>query len=198
MYGVNLVVKTSCTKGKGEHMKYCEMERIEQMKEFLDSKKDFLISKQIGKMRGLYFENAVYVKDALEAGLRKMTLNRNGGRLVIAYLRSSYILRSHEFYIAYYAGEPFVEEEPACIYFNMQPIFKGIDEDLQEIEQKLHEKYIRVFSCEIEEIQRWYMEQIYKNFVYIMVSAMDRIQKGKRIEIYYGEYMGKLKLIGTI
>ena len=48
-------------------MKRCEMERTGQMKEFLESKKDFLISQRIKRMEELYNGNAGNLQNDLES-----------------------------------------------------------------------------------------------------------------------------------
>ena len=179
-------------------MKRFEMERIGQMKEFMEARKNVLIKERINKMKYLFVENIHNKKSELENILKELSKNKNEGKLVISYLRSSYILSSHEFYVAFYEGEVFVKEEPPCIYFNLKPIFDGIDEDLRKLDQALHKKFIRIFAGEKEEIHRWYMEQIYMQFVHIVKAAIEGIIEEKEIEIYYGGYMDALEVAGRI
>ena len=179
-------------------MKRCEMERIEQMKEFLEIKKDFLIKERINKMKGIFIENIDKKRNEMENALRELLPDENKGKLVISYLRSSYILNSHEFYVAYYEGEAFVEEEPSSTYLDLKLIFDEIDEDLQEMDQALHKKFIRVFAGEKEEVRRWYIEQIYMQFVHVVKAVVDGISEGKKIEIYYGGYMDALEFVSKI
>lgn len=179
-------------------MKKYKMDRIDQMKEILTEKKNLLINNRINKIEKAYFDNICNIKTDLEKALRNLASSREGGRLAISFLRSSYIVNSHEFYIAYYKRDIFVEEEPECIYFSLQPLFSGTEEDLKEIIEELHKRFIRVLSAEKEEICRWYMEHIYSQFVYVMETALNCMEIKTGIPIYYGEYMGNLKLIGKI
>lgn len=191
-------------------MKKCVMERIAQMKECLEQKTDFLADERIRKMESLYISNADNVQKNLEAALKKLVPDRGEGELVISYLRSSYLSDSYEFYIAYYEGEAFVMEEPDCVYYDMQSVFypvmqsekasasDGIDADLQEIDEILHKKFIRVSPGEEEEIHKWYVEQIYKQFVRIIRAALERISVEKNTEVYYGGYMDAVEPVGRI
>lgn len=104
-------------------MKKYKMDRIDQMKEILTEKKNLLINNRINKMEKAYFDNICNIKMDLEKALRNLASSREGGRLAISFLRSSYIVNGHEFYIAYYKRDIFVEEEPECIYFSLQPLF---------------------------------------------------------------------------
>ncbi len=179
-------------------MKRCEMERISQMKEFIEAKKNVLIKERINKMKYLFIENIDNKKSELQNILKELSKNKNEGKLVISYLRSSYILSSHEFYVAFYEEEAFVEEEPPCIYFDLNPIFDGVDVDLRKLDQALHENFIRIFAEEKEEIHRWYMEQIYMQFVHIVGAMTEGITEEGETEIYYGGYMDALEFVSKI
>ena len=113
-------------------------------------------------------------------------------------MRSSYIANSHEFYIAFYEEEPFVEEEPDCIYFRMKEVFDGLEEDWRELDEALHQHFIRIISGEKAEIHRWYTERIYQALDRIMKETVENMGKDKGISVYYGGYMEELKAIGCI
>lgn len=179
-------------------MKHYEMERISQTKEVIGEKVDSLINSRLEKMEKLLVSNADSIQNDLGIALTELTSDKKDGSLVISFLRSSYILKSHELYIAYYGGEPFVEEEPDCIYFNMKSIFSGIEEDWHEMDKELHQNFIRVFAGEKEEIRRWYMERIYIALESIMRMAVKKMQKNKGVNVYYGGYMEEIKIIGSI
>lgn len=72
-----------------------------------------------------------------------------------------------------------MKEEPDCIYFDMQSGFAGIDEDIQKIDERLHGKFIRISQGEKEEIHKWYIEQVYKKFIYIVKAAVERTEGGQ-------------------
>lgn len=172
-----------------------KMERVQQMKDGLKEKKDFLLRKRCEKIEDMFINNIGNMQENFIKIIEELASERDGGSLVISYLRSSYILGNHEFYIAYYKEEPFVEEEPDCCYFNMSPILNGIEEDLKEMKCILYMNYIRVFAGEIEEIHRWYMEQIYLSFENVMKRMVGMLNIKAEISIYYGGYMDKLNII---
>lgn len=101
-------------------MKQCEMGRFTQMKEVIGEKVDLLIEKRLHKLEKSLTNKEENIWRDLESVLRELTSDKKEGSLVISFLRSSYITNNQEFYIAYYEEEPFVEEEPDCIYFNMK------------------------------------------------------------------------------
>lgn len=191
-------------------MKRCEMERTGQMKEFLESKKDFLISQRIKRMEELYNGNAGNLQNDLESALRRLTPNNGEGKLALSYLRSSYLLGRYELYIAYYQEELFVEEEPDCIYFDIQyglypagqlengDSAEGIARDVRELEENLHGKFNRISQGEKEEIHKWYAEQVCRRFADIVKILLEKCQGEKRTEVYYGGYMDTAELIGRI
>ena len=168
------------------------------MQELLESKLNFLISRRLDKIRKLYFENTYNMQNDLEIALIELVSDKTDGSLVISFLRSSYILKSYEFYIAYYEGELFVEEEPDCVYFSMKRALRGIEEDWREMDEELHQNFIRVFAGEKEEIHRWYIEQLYIAMESIMKMAVEKMQKSRGVDVYYGGYMEEVKVIGSI
>ncbi len=179
-------------------MKQCEMGRFTQMKEVIGEKVDLLIEKRLQKLEKALTSKEENIWRDLESVLRELTSDKKEGSLVISFLRSSYITNNQEFYIAYYEEEPFVEEEPDCIYFNMKRAFSGIEEDWNEIDEVLHQKFIRVFAGEKEEIHRWYMGRIYIALENIMKTAVEKMHKIGAITVYYGGYMEEIKAVGSI
>lgn len=179
-------------------MKQCEMGRIPQMKEAIGEKADLFIGRHLEKLSKSLTSNRDTIWRDLESALEKLASDKKEGSLVISFLRSSYITNNQEFYIAYYEEEPFVEEEPDCIYFDMKRAFGGIEEDWHEIDEVLHQKFIRVFAGEKEEIHRWYMERIYIALENIMKTAVEKMHKSGAITVYYGGYMEEIKAIGSI
>lgn len=174
------------------------MERVTHMKEVIEEKVDFLICKRLEKLEKLLNSNANKIRNDLETVLEELVSDEEEGSLVISFLRSSYILNSYEFYIAYYKDDLFVDEEPACIYFSMRSVFHGIEEDWCEINEELRKNFIRVFAGEKEEMRRWYMERIYISLESIMERIVEKMQKSRDIDVYYGSYMEDVKAIGHI
>ena len=117
---------------------------------------------------------------------------------MISFLRSSYITESHEFYIAYYFDEPFVEEEPDSRYYDLGLLFEGIDNDLECMNKELGKKFIRILSSEKEEIRRWFVDNIYIGLGKSFKLLFEDIQPQRNLEVFYGSYMGELELIGKV
>lgn len=179
-------------------MEICEIGRTRQMIETLEIGKEFPFDERIKKIEELFIGNRDCIQDNLINSLKRLTLGKEKGQLVISFLRSSYILNSHELHIAYYEKEPFVEEDPDRVYFSIKLLFQGIEEDLKKIDEKLHKKFIRMLRGETEEIRRWYMKKIYTNLGCILKKVANGGQKTNGIGIYYGEFMGELENIGEI
>ena len=131
-----------------------QLGRLEDMKEFLREDAETLRRERRKKMDAIYADRGQVIKNDLETVLKGLADGKGDGRLVISCLRSSYITGSFDFYIAFYAGEPFVEEEPDSAYYSMAVFWDGIGEDLERMGKKLRRKFIRVMSSETEEIRR--------------------------------------------
>lgn len=179
-------------------MKRCETGRVPQMKERVGEKANFLLGRRIKEVEERLTGDTDQILRDLEAVFIKLVSGKEDGVLVISFLRSSYILNNHEFYIAYYEGEPFVEEEPSCLYFSIKSILGSIEEDWKELAEELHHHFIRVFAWEKEEIHRWYMEQIYIALEDVMKTAIENMRENGSIEVCYGGYMEEVKVIGSI
>jgi len=87
-----------------------------------------------------------------------------------------------------YEKEPFVQEEPERTYFEMKLVFYGIEEDFKRIDECLCKKHFRVFTWICDEIQRWYMEQIYMKRVYYGGFNTDRKDIGHAVFSIYCRY----------
>jgi len=177
-------------------MEICKIGRTRQMIETLEIGKEFPFDERIKKIEELFIGNRDCIQDNFINSLKRLASGREKGQLVISFLRSSYVLNSHEIYIAYYEKEPFVEEDPDCVYLSLKLLFQGIERDLKQMDQNLHKKFIRIFQGETEEIRRWYMNKIYTNLGYILSKVVNSGQKTNGIGIYYGEFMGILESIG--
>lgn len=47
-------------------------------------------------------------------------------------------------------------------------------------------------------MRRWYMERIYISLESIMERIVEKMQKSRDIDVYYGSYMEDVKAIGHI
>ena len=175
-----------------------EMERIREMKEFLKEKKEEAEGRRMGELENGWIRDRDSIQSRLASVLRSLAAGRTGGVIVIAYLRSSYILRSHDFYIAYYEEEPFVEEEPEYLYFSFAPLFHRAETDWDMLEKEMEGHFIRIQDGEREGIRRWYMEGLYRKFGDILEKTLYEGEEKTGVGVYYGSYMDEVKRIGTI
>lgn len=178
-------------------MARCELERIKEMKNFLECTEEDLLKKRMDKIQSIC-RNEEKVKEELHEIIEELTEGKEAGSIVISFLRSSYITESHEFYIAYYFDEPFVEEEPDSRYYDLGLLFEGIDNDLECMNKELGKKFIRILSSEKEEIRRWFVDNIYIGLGKSFKLLFEDIQPQRNLEVFYGSYMGELELIGKV
>lgn len=172
-------------------MEQAELERVDDMKDFLAETVDGFL-----KERLLNLQNVFRVK--LKEAISELAKGKQNGIISICYLRSSIITGSHEFYIAYYEDEPFVEEEPEAIYLKMQSFLEEAEEDCVKINRILGNKYIHFFSSEKEEIHRWYLHLLYQKFGILMENLFEKVTMTGDIPVYYGGYMEEQRQIGIV
>lgn len=165
------------------------MDRIEEMKDFLHDAEECILEERIQRMKACC-KSHESIKQEIVYIIDGVIMNRQEGYVVISYLRSSYITGSHAFYIAQYADEPFVEEEPDSVYYSMGSLFEGVEEDYRRLHKLLESKYIRIMASEKEEVRRWYMDNIYSK-LYEVFKLLLADTKYKNI--FYGSYMDELK-----
>lgn len=116
-------------------MEQTGLERVDAMREYLqeapeDVRLDVIVERRLGTIRTEFAK-------AVETPVRKLVGGKTGGMVVIAYLRSSIVTGSHVFCIAYYKGEPFVEEEPERVYLDLRGVFKDAEADCMEMNRIL-------------------------------------------------------------
>ena len=92
------------------------MDQISQIKDSEKNETDELIFRRIQTMAGLFVNHEDKIQERFIDKLQGLASAHNHGCLVISFLRSSYIVNSHEFYLAYYEKEPFIQEEPVRPY----------------------------------------------------------------------------------
>ena len=175
-----------------------QLERLEDMKEFLREDAETLRRERRKKMDDIYADRGQGIKNDLETVLKGLADGKGDGSLVISCLRSSYITGSFDFYIAFYGGEPFVEEEPDSAYYSMAVFWDGIGEDLERMGKKLRGKFIRVMSSETEEIRRWYMEGFLGQWQGIFREILEGIGEDKHVDVLFGGYMDRLETVGRV
>lgn len=172
------------------------LERIEEIKVFLEEKIEILLKNRLEKIEVLLKEEIENGNCKLQKELFRLAESREEGAIVCAFFRSSYLTKSHKFLLAFYKEEPFLEESPDCIWIDFHLFFQSADEDFQRINREIEKKFIRVLSAEKEEIRRWYMEQLYQEFGGVLFSLLGEEKEG--IEVYYGGFMEELYWVGRV
>lgn len=168
--------------------------RANEMMAFLAETMESLLEQRIEKQRTGCEESRI----ALLQEIREMAKEKKDGIIALCYLRSEYITRTHNFYMAYYDKEPFVEEEPQCQYIDMSDFMDGLEEDFAIIVREIEKKYIRVTTGEQEYLCEQYMDRFYREFEPILSDLLYEIKEERGIALYYGGYMEEQVLIGYV
>lgn len=174
----------------GEH----PLVRANEMMAFLAEIMESLLEQRIEKQRTGCEESRI----ALQQEIREMAKDKKDGIIALCYLRSEYITRTHNFYMAYYDKEPFVEEEPQCQYIDMSGFMDGLEEDFAIIVREIEKKYIRVTTGEKEYLFEQYMDRLYREFESVLSDLIHVIKEKRGIALYYGGYMEEQALIGYV
>lgn len=175
------------------------MKRVDEMLKTLEE--DFVeFSKNRQEQLIQYFyKEAEGIRKQLESIFSSL-VDEKTDCIVISFLRSSYVTRSHKFRIAAYNGEPFLDEGANYKHYCLE-FYGTAMEDMTAFESKLRKLYIRVLSSELEEVGRAYMDLLYQNtteFFKIAVNSMEQIHHIHPVLIFFGEEMGDVVQIGMI
>lgn len=175
---------------KLDRMNEMEIYLADTLKKMAQKRVDFLIKE--------YREQNKLLCDLI-SDILKGLVNSRKGYLIISYLRSSIVTRSNDFLFIFYSGEPYVEEEPDQVFWQVEDILRGTEKDMIEIEMILRKKFIRIISCEMESIRREYMIELYAECKKLFQLILSDIKEKEGIKVYYGEYMGEVPIeIGII
>jgi hypothetical protein len=137
------------------------------------------------------------IKSVIVKMLEKVTDSEE--YIIVSYLRSSFITWSHHFKVALYNDEPYVETFPAYELIDMTPYYKGIDERFEVLMGKIKTDFIRVLGNEIEEIRRFYMEQLYFGSLPFFQRIAEELAKSQGTTPFlFGGEMGETYQIGVI
>lgn len=172
------------------------MERLGDMMEVIDA----LICQQL-EVRKLELEEEAYKHEGVMIKLIDALLINTGkhGVLVITYLRSSYITKSHKFKIALYEKRPFVEKPSAHSYYALNSFFQLVEKDIKIFEKTLGKKFYRIKTSELEEIRRYYFGLLYcEAKVFFQTILGEKVQQKKDIHIFFGEEMGEIEQVGIV
>ena len=118
--------------------------------------------------------------------------------VVITYLRSSVITDSHQFRLAVYQGEPFVEVPIYHTLLDMKPLYQEVLNDVQVLIKKLSPPYFQILSSEKEEIRRSFTVKLYQQSYHFFERVLEEMSADhQQIIIYFGEEMSELMMIGA-
>ena len=137
-------------------MEQCVLERLDVMKDFLFEEINYLKEKRLTNITKQFLNNEKNLKDNLQNALKELALEEEEGVLTISYLRAGYIINNYEFHIAFYTGDPFVEEEPKWyvwqIYNGFGAVLKLFFKNIEEEQGK--KVYFGGFMDQLELIGR--------------------------------------------
>ena len=119
----------------------------------------------------------------------------NETNLVISVLYSSMVTGSNDYRIACYDENIYLEENPACIFYSPEFLFRDLEEDVSEIKKHLHKNYVRLMDHEAEEIRRSYMGRLYHEGKPFFAELVKGMGEGS-ISIWFGEYMKSADFMG--
>jgi len=134
------------------------------------------------------------LKPDLQTLFEKM--NQRDKNVVLTYLKSSYVTKSHRFKLAVYEGAPFVELYPSTYNLNMSVLFQDIEADLDRLHRKLRQQFFRMMASEEEEIRRYYMELLYLESATFFKQLFLEFPKDIPLPpIYFGAELGEVRLL---
>ena len=142
--------------------------------------------------------------DATEIKLQLQTFcekhrDLEDSKIVISYLKSSYITQSHKFKLVSYIEEPFVELYPPHEYLNMKPLFTNIEADMMAFTNQLSQHFFQIIPSEQEEVRRSYMEILYIESALFFERILSEMEIDiKEDPIFFGAELGEVKWMGDL
>ena len=119
--------------------------------------------------------------------------------VVITYLRSSAITECHQFKLAVYQEEPFIDVPIYHTMLNMDSLYTEVPNYAQTLFKQLSPPYFQILSYEKEEIKRNFTVRLYQQSYHILKQAIKEMAiANKQRRVYFGEEMGELITIGEI
>lgn len=171
------------------------MERVPKMLDLIEEEIDHALGKRQEQMKSA--DTAPV--EAVFHNVRTRIEDQTKEYLIITYLRSSYVTGSHKFKIAVYKGEPFVEPPRFYEYFSMKQLYENINLEMDVFTNKIKQQFHNVLDSEIEEVRRDYMEALYMDSVVFFERVIQGIEnKPDGIEVFWGEEVGDIRIIGVI
>lgn len=170
------------------------MIRTVEMSEQLEEVMEDLAEQRIEKQKTGYEKDRI----KLWVKIQEMAAGKEDGSITLSYLRSGYITKKYNFYMAYHEGELFVEEEPQYRYVDMSGFMEDLEEDFETICREAKKRFIRVLAGETEYLWECYMDKLYGKFGQVVKAAVDGQKKENGVVLYYGGYMEEQSMIGYV
>lgn len=166
------------------------VEMSEQLEEVMEDLAEQRIEKQ----------KTGYEKDRIKlwVKIQEMAAGKEVGSITLSYLRSGYITKKYNFYMAYHEGELFVEEESQYRYVDMSGFMEDLEEDFETICREAKKRFIRVLAGETEYLWECYMNKLYGKFGQVVKAAVDGQKKENGVALYYGGYMEEQSMISYV
>lgn len=123
---------------------------------------------------------------------------------IISPLSSGVITQSYELQIALFDQNLYNNENPLCLYWTPQFIFKDIEEDMDIYKEMASKEIIRLRKDEVYEVRRRYalchayVSMLYLDVIIRKVYNLPVWKKvvGENIKVLYGTYMEQMAEIG--
>mgnify|MGYP003378310353 CR=1 FL=1 len=121
--------------------------------------------------------------------------------LCIEFLLSSIVTRSYD-------ERLHLDPKPCAVYWRPPMLFDKAEEDMEDMLRELKSKVIALRADEAEESRKAYLLMVHYLLVEMFVEAyfkdtvlksgLCELAKEKSVELLYGGYMDKMKLIGRL
>ena len=175
------------------------MDRLAEMKESSDTYLEGLLKNRVAEAWNCFKrENRIFVhRFRNEMTVFREKKRENENNLVISMLYSSLVTCSNVYQIAWYDENIYLEENPPCIFYSPEFLFRNLEDDVADIKRYLHKNYIRLMDYETEEIRRVYTGKLYhegKPFFAELVKGMGN----GNWNVWFGEYMKSVDFIGKV
>lgn len=144
------------------------------------------------------------LEDMMEEMVKKQDLNKaeKAAILLICYLRSSFVTRSHEYLIMMADNTLYLDRNRCERYWYPERFYKEMQVDIIQAQNEVMKHFIRVSDYENEFIRKM-VEEDYLSLMEIglsdqvaqipFLSSYQCMSKQEKFRCFYGEYMGEIK-----
>lgn len=144
-------------------------------------------------------ENRTNTKKILQKVQKRAFNTSLDSQVVITYLRSSAITENHQFKLAIYQEEPFLDAPIYETYLNMKHLYLNVSDDARMLLKELSPPYIQILSYEEEQIKRNFTARLYEQSYHFFEQILKEMATtNNQRPVYFGEEMSELRQIGVI